>query len=109
MSIGQRVRQAREAKKMSQLRLRALTGIAQSTLSELETGKNEQTTYVASLAAALGVSAIWLAEGKGPMVPGQQKDAAVLDDVVVLIGLFRDSNAAGRALILDAAKFADKG
>ena len=108
MSIGERVRLARKAKHISQLKLRELTGIGQSTLSELETGKNEQTIYVASLATALGVSAIWLAEGKGPMIARPPTVVAELDNAILLLTLYRQSSESGRSLILDAARLADK-
>ena len=50
---------------MTQKELAAKVGIKQPTLSELETGESAGTTNVASLAAALGVSALWLETGKG--------------------------------------------
>lgn len=109
MSIGQRIKLARTEKGMSQMKLRSLTGIGQSTLSDLENNLQEGTTYAASLAAALGVSALWLAEGKGSMLPVQVKDPGALDDVVLLINLFRDSSPSGRDLILATARLADKG
>jgi phage repressor protein C with HTH and peptisase S24 domain len=70
MSIGERIKQARKAAKMSQEVLAKRTGLSQSTLSDLETGKSAGTTYVATLAASLGVSALWLETGKGQMAPG---------------------------------------
>ena len=109
MSIGKRIKQARTAKGMSQMQLRGLTGIGQSTLSDLENDFQGGTTYAASLASALGVSALWLAEGRGSMLPVATKSSADLNDVVLLITLFRDSSAAGRDLILTTARLADKG
>lgn len=103
------MREARKLKRMSQKRLCALTGMSQSGLSELETGKNSETTYVASLAAALGVSSIWLAENKGPMISTSINTVAELDNAVELLDLYRCASTPGRALILAAAKLADKG
>lgn len=70
MSIGTRVRQARKAAKLTQLELAARSNLKQSTISDLEVGKSQGTTYLASLAATLGVSALWLETGKGPMSSG---------------------------------------
>lgn len=65
MSIGTRTKQARKAAKMTQAELASRSGLKQSTISDLEVGKSQGTTYLASLAAALGVSALWLETGRG--------------------------------------------
>jgi len=65
MSIGTRIREARKSVKMTQAQLAKKSGIVQSTLSELETGASDGTSFVASIAAALGVNALWLQTGKG--------------------------------------------
>jgi phage repressor protein C with HTH and peptisase S24 domain len=69
MSIGARVKQARKAAKMTQGELGDRSGLKQSTISDLEVGKSQGTTYIASLAAALGVNALWLETGRGSMAP----------------------------------------
>lgn len=69
MSIGSRIREARRAAKMTQKELAKKVGLAQASLSELETGESQGTTMIASFAAALGVSALWLETGKGPTTP----------------------------------------
>jgi phage repressor protein C with HTH and peptisase S24 domain len=76
MSIGNRMKQARKAAKMTQIELARKSGLNQSTISDLEVGKSQGTTYIATLAAALGVSALWLETGKGTMSPdsGTQPD-----------------------------------
>jgi phage repressor protein C with HTH and peptisase S24 domain len=71
MSIGTRIREARRAAKLTQKALAQKVGMAQASLSELETGESAGTTLVASLAAALGVNPLWLETGKGSMVPVQ--------------------------------------
>jgi phage repressor protein C with HTH and peptisase S24 domain len=70
MSIGSRIKEARKAAKLTQKELAKKVGMAQASLSELETGESQSTTLVASLAAALGVSALWLETGKGQMGEG---------------------------------------
>lgn len=66
MSIGSRIKEARKQAKLSQSALAQKVGMSQSALSELETGESSGTTLLASLAAALGVNALWLETGKGP-------------------------------------------
>lgn len=63
------MKQARKAAKMTQIELARRSGLNQSTISDLEVGKSQGTTYIATLAAALGVSALWLETGKGTMSP----------------------------------------
>lgn len=67
MSIGSRVKLARKAAKLTQAELASRSGLKQSTISDLEVGKSQGTTYIASLATALGVNALWLETGKGQM------------------------------------------
>lgn len=69
MSIGSRIKEARLAAKLTQKALAQKVGMAQASLSELETGESQSTTLIASLAAALGVNALWLETGKGTMTP----------------------------------------
>ncbi len=74
MSIGSRIREARRAAKLTQKALAERVGMKQASLSELETGESQGTTMVASFAAALGVSALWLETGKGSMAPEPTAD-----------------------------------
>lgn len=72
MSIGSRIREARRAAKLTQKELAQKVGMAQASLSELETGESQRTTLTATFAAALGVSALWLETGKGAMAADSQ-------------------------------------
>lgn len=79
-SISYRVKLAREIKQMSQIQLSKYVGISQGTLSDLERGKNKSSLMLTKIADVLGVSPIWLLEGKGEMTTGktnvvQLKDA----------------------------------
>jgi SOS-response transcriptional repressor LexA len=69
MSIGSRIREARRAAKMTQKALAQKVGMTQGALSELETGESQSSTLLPSMAAVLGVSALWLGTGKGSMLP----------------------------------------
>lgn len=64
-SLGQRLRLARERRKLTQAGLAAAAGIKQSDVSKIEGGRILQTTAIARLAAALRVPALWLEIGDG--------------------------------------------
>lgn len=108
MSIGERVRKARQEKRMTQTELASRTGIRQATLSELENGDSKSTSYIASIAAALDVSALWLETGRGPQQRSADDAESDIDQVIQLMQLFRDSTAAGRSFILSSANAAEK-
>jgi len=65
MSIGSRIREARKARGISQKELADKIGIRQPSLSQLETGESQGTTYLARIASVLGVNPLWLETGKG--------------------------------------------
>lgn len=64
-SVGERIKQRRKELKISQADLARRVGISQATLSQLESNGSHSTREIARLAAALGVTALWLADGKG--------------------------------------------
>lgn len=68
-TFGERLREARKEAGLTQKELAAKTGIAQPTISEAERGDYGKSAYVAGLANACGVNALWLAEGRGPKRP----------------------------------------
>ena len=68
MSIGLRIKQRRTEMKLRQAELAKRCGISQATLSELESNPTVRTREVARIAAVLGVSALWLSEGREPMI-----------------------------------------
>ena len=109
MSIGQRIKKARVALKLSQAALGQRVGMTQASISELESGESEGTGKIASFAAALGVSALYLETGKGLERPALSREHSDLAHAVELLTLFMKSSDLGRATILDAARFADKG
>ena len=109
MSIGTRVREARKAAKMTQEELSKRSGLKQSSISDLEVGKSQGTTYLATLAAALGVNPMWLETGRGPREAGQaprdQEEPGILDlkaETVAelrLLGVYRLANDREREAI----------
>lgn len=56
MALGKRIREAREARDWTQEELARRSGVAQATISALETRDSRRSEYAAPLAEALGVS-----------------------------------------------------
>lgn len=67
--FGQRLKTARKAAKMTQADLAKKVGIGQSTVAELEKTGNGS-SHTPAIADALGVAALWLANGEGSMKTG---------------------------------------
>ncbi|MDT8895665.1 helix-turn-helix transcriptional regulator [Halomonas sp. I1] len=67
MEFKDRLKKARKARKVSQVRLAEMTGLDQTTISNLETGKVQSTSKVVQIAHELQVSSRWLATGEGDM------------------------------------------
>jgi transcriptional regulator with XRE-family HTH domain len=65
-TLGNRMKEARARRGMSQARLAKLLGLGQSTIASIENGRNRGSGSLVQIAAALAVSPLWLAEGKGP-------------------------------------------
>jgi SOS-response transcriptional repressor LexA len=63
-TLAGRLRYARKAAKLTQLQLAEAIGVSQGIVSQIETGTNKQTVYIAQLATACGVDAGWLATGQ---------------------------------------------
>lgn len=108
MSIGTRIREARKSANMTQQQLADKSGIKQAALSELETGESAGSKYLASIAAALGVSALWLETGKGLRSSSEvmTKDARMIlayDDEARLLDLYRRTDDRGRFDIVKLA------
>lgn len=76
MSIGKRVKAAREEKGLSQQELANAVGMKQPTLSALETGDANSTSKIASIARELGVNAYWLETGNGNKYLISEEEAA---------------------------------
>ena len=65
--VGARIRQAREAKKLSQLHLAEILNVSPSYLSNIETGKQNMSIMVLyNLCNALEVTADWILRNNSP-------------------------------------------
>lgn len=99
-TLGDRVRQVRKERGWKQPELAKRAKVAQSSISELETGTAKKSLDTVRLAVTLGVSAYWLDSGKGPKKLGELEQAILeLDErdqqaVVDLIGVLRKRRAA---------------
>ncbi len=81
MTIGDRIKLAREHRGMSRPQLAEAAGIKYPTLAGIENNDQSATTRLPSLAEALGVSIRWLETGKGPMLATDTGDSEWKDVV----------------------------
>ena len=63
-TLGKRVEETRKRLGMSQAELAERAGISQTTLSDIERGRNERSRYAVNLSAALCVDPMWLVDGE---------------------------------------------
>lgn len=68
MEYKDRIKAARQHAKLTQGELGKLVGIDQASISDLERGRSQRSSYNASIARECGVSAIWLEAGGGTML-----------------------------------------
>lgn len=65
--LKDRLKLARANKNLTQEQLGKAIGKSQELIGAIESGRNKGTKSIGSLAAVLGVSAVWLETGKGDM------------------------------------------
>lgn len=70
-SLGARLKRARDSAGLSQSALARAIGVKPQSIQAIESGRVRRSAYVAEMARVLGVSAVWLAEGRGPMKNGR--------------------------------------
>lgn len=63
-TVGERLKLARAWAGLTQAKLAKKVGIDQASISQLECGESQRTSYVAELARACGVNTDWLAFGQ---------------------------------------------
>lgn len=68
MELKDRIKAARAHANLTQGQLAAKVGMDQTSISNLERGKSQGTSFIAQIASACGVSALWLADGSGGML-----------------------------------------
>lgn len=72
MEFKERISTARKHAKLTQSELAKRVGIDQASISDLERGRSQRTSYVATIAKACGVSALWLETGAGAMLQNDE-------------------------------------
>lgn len=70
MEYKDRIKAARKHAKLTQAELAKIVGIDQTSISDLERGKSQSSSFNARIASACGVSSLWLENGVGEMVDG---------------------------------------
>ena len=70
MSLGARLKLARDRAGLTQQQLQIQCGVSQKTISKIERGDQAVSTATVQLAQACGVRPEWLAAGEEPMLPG---------------------------------------
>lgn len=74
MEYKDRIKIARAHAGLTQGQLADAVGVKQASISDLETGKSQSSSYSASIAKACGVDALWLEKGQGEMVNKKQME-----------------------------------
>lgn len=75
--LSTRLRQARKDAGLTQQELADRAGLAQATISKMESGQISQTTEILTLARVLGVNPDWLARGIGPKEKSSPSEVAL--------------------------------
>ncbi|WP_205191562.1 LexA family transcriptional regulator [Burkholderia sp. LMG 13014] len=65
--LATRLQHARMSQNITQAELARRAGVSQSTIANVESGRNAGTKFLVPLADALGVHVRWLLEGRGPV------------------------------------------
>ena len=64
-TLGERIKAARKAIGLTQVELSSVSGVRQSSISELESGVTPSTRHILEIAMALKVDPMWLKFGEG--------------------------------------------
>lgn len=84
-TIGQRLRAARLLLGLSQAHVAEKAGLSQVSIQHLESGRNENSKHLVSLAKAVGVRPEWLLTGDHPMVSGPISISRPPTDLYVVV------------------------
>lgn len=102
MTIGERIKQARQLKGMTRPQLSEASGVKYPTLAGIENNDQAGTTQLPALAEALGVNIRWLQTGKGP-----REAEATLTDESEYLPVTGWSQAAGLGTGAEAQEYAE--
>lgn len=93
--LGENLRKARKAAKLTQPQLAKLAGSSTTTISDIERGRNESSKDLFKIARVLNVSVEWLVEGNG--LEHQDTDVAT-----EFAWLYRNTTDEGRSFLRNA-------
>lgn len=109
VSIGSRVKIARDLRGFNQSELAKRSGISQPAISFIERGESQNTIHIVKIADALNVSVDWLSKGIGAMDksrPVERRGAGYLVELSAeeldFIVKLREADAIRRSLALAA-------
>lgn len=88
-TIGDRIKKARLAVRMTQTELAHRAGVSGATVRDLEDNVENSTPHIAKFAYALGVAPLWLAQGEGDpkdgvIVSGPREQERLPPEVVAI-------------------------
>ena len=69
-TLGERLKEARNKRKLTQVSLEQLSGVPQQTIHGIESQKIKETRHLMRLAKALRINPEWLSTGEGEMEKG---------------------------------------
>lgn len=101
MTLGERLRIAREHAKLTQPELAERSRVSQQMISKLERGLSKETAGIVALAVACGVRSEWLDKEAWPMVDEPEPDPEVLK-LARAIQALSDNNRAHLQAVTDA-------
>ncbi len=82
LSVAKRLKAERKAAQLSQKELAKIAKCSQTAIADIERGRTLESKQIPEIAAALGVNALWLKEGKLPKTPTTQPLNDPIQDVV---------------------------
>ena len=98
--IGERIRVARQERRITQEELASAVGVSRSAVAQWETGRSGQVTgNLARIAQVLGVGVEFLMHGSGPRGLPEANSA----DEAAMLRLYRDCAPEDRQLLLRTA------
>lgn len=98
-TLASRLKSARDEAGLSQEELAAKVGMTRGGIGHLETGRRDGSTHLPKIADALGVNALWLAEGKGPK---SAKSLQVVTEAIAEVNAAEDQAKRGHESALAA-------
>lgn len=104
-TFGDRVRSRRKELEKSQKELADATGLSQTTISDIERGRNDGSREIIALAKVLRVQAQWLAYGTQPKLLGTED----IDYGNVTTGIVIPASSRTRVPVVGTAQLGDDG